>query len=516
MNYKITKSKMSESKTNSECQICCETFNNSTKAKVSCGHCNLDACKKCVRMYLLTTTSGAHCMGCKNAWDRDFTQKSLNKSFFNGSFKDRRKELLFEGEKARFPETMPAVENYKNIQVWQKEEKESQIAIDQLREKVYEMEREKRKLHNNIRRAQSGEIIDKNNQSKFIRKCPSDACEGFLSSAWKCGVCDIWACSKCFEEKGYNKDAEHTCNANDLASAELIKKETKGCPKCGVRIFKISGCDQMWCTECKVAFSWNTGKIVLSGTIHNPHYYNYLQGNGDGNGNVPRNPGDIVCGGIIPYHNLNNMLRYISQFSQPSWFQYFINTSSLIKQYFEENKILNINHYVVQITELHRHINHISNVDLVNSRNKVRTLGNHDNNTVQYILNKKTKKELADIIFKNDIQRKKSNELLNVYELLSVVGIERFANINDYYINNLCSKDNSKDKQNSINKLVKLITMFIEFANEYNNLIQYVNKQLYNISYTYNLTVAIYKLTTSGSWDTVSIKCKQSDILKIK
>ena len=99
---------MTESKTNTECQICCDKFNNSTKAKVTCGHCNLDACKKCVRFYLLSTTSGAHCMGCKNAWDREFTQKSLNKSFFNGSFKNKRKEILFESEKARFPETMPA------------------------------------------------------------------------------------------------------------------------------------------------------------------------------------------------------------------------------------------------------------------------------------------------------------------------------------------------------------------------------------------------------------------------
>ena len=159
MNYKITKSKMSESKTNNDCQICCETFNNSNKSKVNCGHCNLDACKKCVRKYLISTTSGAHCMGCKNAWDREFTQKSLNKSFFNGSFKNKRKEILFEGEKARFPETMPAVENYKNIKVWQKEEKEMQIAIEQLREKLWNMHREKKKIANNIRRAKTGEVI---------------------------------------------------------------------------------------------------------------------------------------------------------------------------------------------------------------------------------------------------------------------------------------------------------------------------------------------------------------------
>ena len=116
MNYKMTESKSSTSmdkKPAADCEICCESFNKSTRSRVTCGHCNLEVCKKCVRYYLLGTTSGAHCMGCKNAWERDFTQKSLNRSFYNGDYKNRRKELLFEGEKARFPETMPAVENYK-------------------------------------------------------------------------------------------------------------------------------------------------------------------------------------------------------------------------------------------------------------------------------------------------------------------------------------------------------------------------------------------------------------------
>jgi hypothetical protein len=51
----------------------------------------------------------------------------------------------------------------------------------------------------------------------------------------------------------------------------------------------------MFCISCQTPFSWNTGKIVTSGPIHNPHYYEWLKRNG---GNVQRNPADVPCGGF--------------------------------------------------------------------------------------------------------------------------------------------------------------------------------------------------------------------------
>ena len=42
-------------------------------------------------------------------------------------------------------------------------------------------------------------------------------------------------------------------------------------------ISKIDGCNQMWCTQCHVAFDWKTGAIQNS--VHNPHYFEWLRKN---------------------------------------------------------------------------------------------------------------------------------------------------------------------------------------------------------------------------------------------
>lgn len=57
----------------------------------------------------------------------------------------------------------------------------------------------------------------------------------------------------------------------------------------------VHNCDQMWCTQCHVAFSWRTGQVVTNGVVHNPHYYAWVRSRNDGR--VPRNPGDVPCGG---------------------------------------------------------------------------------------------------------------------------------------------------------------------------------------------------------------------------
>jgi hypothetical protein len=45
----------------------------------------------------------------------------------------------------------------------------------------------------------------------------------------------------------------HVCDKETLATAQMIEKDTKPCPKCGNRIHKIEGCDQMFDPQCHQA-----------------------------------------------------------------------------------------------------------------------------------------------------------------------------------------------------------------------------------------------------------------------
>jgi hypothetical protein len=161
-----------------------------------------------------------------------------------------------------------------------------------------------------------GATTKENERRQFLMRCPSEGCRGFLSQSYKCGICSKHTCSDCLEVIGSEEGtttlqalkAAHTCKTENIESAKMIKKETRACPKCGARIYKLDGCDQMWCTMegCGTAFSWQTGHIV-TGRVHNPHYYEWLRRMGGGQA-PPRETGDIPCGGMPAAYSLVRLL----------------------------------------------------------------------------------------------------------------------------------------------------------------------------------------------------------------
>ena len=259
------------------CSICTENLNKTTRALIKCEYCDHSACKCCYQRYILDLTA-PKCMNndCNRHWTRKFLAQTFSHSFINVTLRKHREQVLFDQERALLPATQVIVEN---ILKSEKIRDEMQV----LQNRIMEMAIEANRLLN--RRNVVGA-----ERAHFVRACPDAECRGFLSSQWKCGICEKWTCPTCHELKGLERDVEHTCHPDNVATAQLLANDTKPCPNCGTGIFKIDGCDQMWCTECRTAFSWRTGRIETR--IHNPHYYEWLRRSGE----IAREPGDVPCG----------------------------------------------------------------------------------------------------------------------------------------------------------------------------------------------------------------------------
>lgn len=187
--------------------------------------------------------------------------------------------------------------------------------------------------------------LEKPNERKkvFTMKCPGNDCLGFLNTSYNCGLCERKTCAGCLVQHTEEdpKGDRHVCKEDDKASLELIKKSCKNCPSCGMSIFRIEGCSQMFCTACNTAFDWTSGAKLVTKQIHNPHYTEYMtrMGLAPNSGERHHEVGANPCGNtanissfigncIIPIHNFlkiyygrdigNNNLKIIKRLSEYS------------------------------------------------------------------------------------------------------------------------------------------------------------------------------------------------------
>ncbi len=433
--------------TSQDCAICCEKFNNSTRACITCefGDCGYQSCKSCVRQYLLGTTTDPHCMKCRKAWSQNFVVMKLNRSFVTQDYRKHRKALLLDRELSRMPDTMEAAQRLKESE---SEQEQAMVIRDEILKVQAQLRalREQQDFHERRATAIRTGKAAEGEKKKFIMPCPSEDCRGFLSTGYKCEICNLHTCPKCFEIIGYNKHDEHTCNEDNVKTAAMIKADTKPCPSCGTRISKIDGCDQMWCINCHQAFSWRTGQVD-NGVVHNPHFYQYQRS--VNNGQIPRPPGDVVCGGL------------------PGWYQFRSRIIHRLAGGSGEARALRD-----QVSDLHRTVAHITHTCVPDTRHRVRTLEDNEDLRIDYILGRKTKAELESQVYRNDNLRRKYMEYLHLYELLSTVGIELFAG--------LCNND---DTASNFVKVVK------DELLGYDNLRKYCNTQFADVSVTYNQNV---------------------------
>ena len=403
------------------CSVCCEDYTKVRRAKIECPfpECNSKICIQCIKYFITSEKNEAICMMCKNPYERRFITDNFNSTFLKDTLKKHEKKLIVDSEMSKMLDTQKHVQEYleekKFIEMRDKLMKEEQELIRQIRKKTQE---EIQKLGFEKKNKQRESVI-------FKYPCPMENCRGFVSIKGNCGTCECKVCTNCNQIK----DVDHQCNPDDVASFELIKKETKPCPKCGERIQKISGCDQMWCTAekekgkpCGCTFSWSTGKIE-KGNIHNPHFYQWVQKNG---GQI-RNPGDVVCGGIMNYQIFRARINQNRELNK------IIPTNPEFKLYSKDFVFRNRNlkpSVLSVITDFHRAI-----LDLGYRIQDFRRIArnNQDNLQlrIQYSVKEITKENFEKNVMKRHTEKVKYTELLKIFELYNTVGIEQINSIND-------------------------------------------------------------------------------------
>lgn len=369
------------------CPICVEKFNKATHNKVQCLCCGYASCRKCVERYLIENTVTPQCMSCKQEWNMEFLRTILPKSFMDKSYRDHQKDAVLveaEANVGRFQELARVTDLKEHAEQEQEKAKvlllkakkawsDARNNMEQLKRKVAELEGNPDGQNNTQRR-------------DFFVACPSSNCRGKLSHVYKCGLCDQWFCPDCYASKGNTQDTPHVCKQDDLDTVKLLKDNTRPCPKCHVGIFKTMGCDQMWCVQCHTCFSWRTGNI-LNGTVHNPHFYEYQRR--IGNGNAPRVPGDIPCGGMPTIYEIRDRMCG----EDP-------NTSMLY--------------------EIHRVATHITNVTMqsvyrcFNSRDR-----DHRQYGVQYLRGKINRDHWRDLLYRAVRKEEKYRRYYQVLETLT-------------------------------------------------------------------------------------------------
>jgi hypothetical protein len=406
-----------------------------------------------------------------------FLVEKLSKLWTNEKYKPHVSSVMVDIEISKLSESMQEAETRKEIY-----QLKAQIA--QVREEkdnaMKKFSRDMEFLGNKLR------ILERQKPERkaFIMPCSYNECKGLLSTQYKCGICQRFTCKDCQEPN----ESEHKCNPDNVATAEAIKNETRPCPSCRTRIYKIEGCDQMWCTSCKTPFSWTSGTIVPAGQrIHNPHAIEFMKQNGV---NL-RAPGDLQCGGIITWQQYRTLEQNMINMEK-LFFSLTNNNIQKANAIFAQKMtafkfdFLNPDGYNIFkniFSNLYTVYNIINEVS-VNKLREAREISqaHHDFNEdrVQYILGKIDKHTFAARIKRHTQNKNVQLELSFVWEIISNFGIDLF---NDLY--------NSSSNCPTIELALAFFNKVFQKLNEFNALIKYVNLQLANVSVANSCTVHI-------------------------
>ena len=371
--------------------------------------------------------------------------QSFPGTFVNQTYKKHRENILMARQRSVLPLRVVKVERMNRGAAMTEQIKPLHDIIEKKRARLLKLEREYytqvtiqaallrgEEPHNGTGLSEKkGRVVE------FHKPCPADTCRGFLSTQYKCGICSIWVCPDCYEIKGLEKDADHTCKPENVESVKLKKKQCKNCPDCGAEIYKESGCAQMWCTQCKTTFDWATGAKLVNVKVHNPHYYEYLRRT---QGDVPRDVDDRGVGvgagavaGLGACYNHHETYMAILQIGQrPIWGD--INSKNLV-QY--------------GMSEVMRTIAHIDDIEVRRHNTDVNESTNEDID-IDYLLKKIDEKSWKQMLQNREKQRIKKQDILQILQMVSQAGKDIILGFVNRYILDIRGKDNMQAHLNTL------------------------------------------------------------------
>lgn len=438
-----------------ECSVCIEVFNKRDRKPVTCLKCQYIACTACYKRYILESINHAQCISCKNEFTDDFLYDNFTKTFINNEYNEHIVNLLLEEEKALIPNTMNLVDNKREVRKMRLElnllKSEKEYKLSELERKIIEITTEYdpkiTSLNNLIYTMNSDNAPVNINNFKFEKKCIKNDCNGYLSTRWKCAVCEMYVCNLCHMEKLDN----HVCNQDDVDTVTQIKKDSKPCPKCQSLIFKIDGCNIMFCTQCATSFCWRTGEIkIREQDRHNPHYFQWLREkkNTVTTTQQDNNCLDIGYGSLLEVFKRWNVFRH---------------RGDKIKDFDEKCRLL---------SSVKRNLDHIRDVYVHPVQTNVFDI--NVKNRIEFIMSEITQDEFHTKIRLMNKKNKKQTHINNVYNTFINASNDIIVN----FVNTVPLKEfEGHQKQ------------FDVFVSEMINLIKYINESLLSVYKRYNNTV---------------------------
>lgn len=429
-----------------ECEICGEFYNKSKRTPIECMYCCFTACRTCCETYVLDRSTPT-CMSadCKKVWPRSFMSQNFTAVFINKDFKAHREQVLFELQLCRLPDTQPLVEEEIQQEITTARVRELDAIISDLKKQKADI-----LVHDMRRRAQPAET----KTNTFIRACPGELCRGYLNPQWECGLCEKKTCKACLEIM----EEEHECNPDTVETATLLKSDTKPCPVCRTLIFKVSGCDQMWCTQCKTAFSWKSGSIETQ--IHNPHYYEWRRQNGG----MERAVGDVECGRELNQQLFENFHYYIRMMHK-SFFQVDLNSCPL-------GRVIKYIPPIQRISNIFRNLMHLRHIEIPRFSPNYEI--KNEQLRIKYLRQKISEEKFKSLIQANDKAQEKNREILQILQLMYTAGCDLMFRI--------------------VEMTRSMITEDIDLGilSEFDELILICNRKLFHVTLVYKSTQYLF------------------------